>query len=237
MNVDQNSGLRYWMMADTIKADQPIKDGARGYIELKGQPLNPYIVPGGEAVKITAYNYPPGIQMIDAMRNAGMSDQVINMYYQGFPSYFNTPLYYGDNQDNPTGEKLARFLQQDTLGFGSDRFIARAEDIHIFVMDSLPRFIDYDPTGNATPATFAVKDADDKNTSSRVPYTWTHFQAGLNKEGKIRANLTDKLRFKVDINTDDELQDKTAEDKGWDFRYGRTAFHCKLATCGRYSIS
>lgn len=38
------------------------------------------------------------------------------------------------------------------------------------------------------------------------------------------VNLTDKLRFKMDLNTDDELEDATAEEKDWDFRYGRTAY-------------
>lgn len=223
-HVGSNSGLKYWLMADTIKADQPVRDLARGYVVLKGQPLNPYIVPGGEPVKVSAFNYPPGILMIDSLRAAGFTEDVISRYYQTFPKYFNTPLYFGNNTDNPTGEVLARFLQQDTLGFGINTFRSVADDIYIFVMDSVPHFIAYDETGGATPSTFTIKEDFNKNTTVDVPYTWTHFHAGINKEGKIRVNLTDKLRMRIDVNTDDELQDATAEEKGWDFRYGRTAY-------------
>lgn len=223
-SVGDNSGLKYWLMADTIKANNPPRDGARGYVVLKGLPINPYIVPGGEPVRVTAFNYPPGTLMIDSMRAAGLSDDIIKRYYQTFPKYFNTPFYYGANSDNPSSDTLARFLQQDTLGFGKDKFRAVADDIYIFVMDSLPRFIAYDVTGGAVPETFTIKEDFNKNTTIDVNYDWTKFQAGINSEGKIRANLTDRLRFKVDINTDDELQDATAEEKGWDFRYGRTAY-------------
>ena len=223
-SVGSNSGLKYWLMADTIKANNPTRDGARGYIVLKGLPINPYIVPGGEPVRVAAFNYPPGILMIDSMKAAGMSEDVISRYYQTFPKYFNTPFYYGANADNPSGDTLARFLQQDTLGFGLDRFRTVADDIYIFVMDSLPRFIAYDVTGGAMPETFTIKEDFNKNTTVDVNYEWTKFQAGINADGKVIANLTDKLRFKVDINTDDELQDATAEEKGWDFRFGRTAY-------------
>jgi hypothetical protein len=223
-HVGDNSGLKYWLMADTIKADQPVRDLARGYVVLKGQPLNPYIVPGGESVKVSAFNYPPGVLMIDSLKAAGFTEDVISRYYQTFPKYFNTPLYFGNNTDNPTGEVLARFLQQDTLGFGINTFRSVADDIYIFVMDSVPHFIAYDETGGATPSTFYIKEDFHKNTTVDVPYTWTHFQAGINREGKIRVNLTDKLRMRIDVNTDDELQDATAEEKGWDFRYGRTAY-------------
>jgi len=43
--------------------------------------------------------------------------------------------------------------------------------------------------------------------------------------GKLYANLTDSLRFKVDINTDDEAEDKAAESTGWQFNYGRTSYN------------
>lgn len=47
------------------------------------------------------------------------------------------------------------------------------------------------------------------------------------------ANLTDSLRFKLDVNTDDEYEDRAAVDNNraivqrygaWDFRYGKTAY-------------
>jgi len=38
------------------------------------------------------------------------------------------------------------------------------------------------------------------------------------------ANLTNKLRFDYDVNTDDEKEDNKAKTEGWDFRYGRTTY-------------
>lgn len=38
------------------------------------------------------------------------------------------------------------------------------------------------------------------------------------------ANLTDRLRFKLDLQTDDEAEDAAAAARGWDFRYGKTAY-------------
>jgi hypothetical protein len=47
------------------------------------------------------------------------------------------------------------------------------------------------------------------------------------------ANLTDSLRFMIDVNTDDEFEDRAAVDQTryivqrfgpWDFRYGKTAY-------------
>ncbi len=223
--VKSNSGLRYWLMADTVKADKTPIEGARGYVELKGEPLNPYIVPGGEIVTVAAFNYPPGYWMIDSLKKMpGMTQEIINMYYKTFPRYFNTPFYYGDNTDNPTGELMARFLQQDTIGYGANSFVTRADDIHIFVGDSLPNFIAYDPTGTAAPDVFNIKKDNTSNLYDTRPYSWTEYQAGVDKDNRVRANLTDRLRFKIDLNTDDELEDLSAEEKGWDFRYGRTAY-------------
>ncbi len=44
------------------------------------------------------------------------------------------------------------------------------------------------------------------------------------REGLPVANLTNKLRFDFDVNTDDENEDTDAENEGWDFRYGRTTY-------------
>jgi hypothetical protein len=52
-----------------------------------------------------------------------------------------------------------------------------------------------------------------------VPSVYT---CGKTATGKLKANLTDRLRFKVDFNTDDELEDSWALD--WDYRYGRTSY-------------
>jgi len=53
---------------------------------------------------------------------------------------------------------------------------------------------------------------------------FTGFDVACERDGLWIANLTDSLRFKVDINTDDELEDAEAGARGWDFRYGRTTY-------------
>ena len=40
----------------------------------------------------------------------------------------------------------------------------------------------------------------------------------------VIAQWTDELRFNYDINTDDEVEDRSAEAESWDFRYGRTTY-------------
>lgn len=213
---DPDAGLNYWVVADTIR--NQTKDGAMGYIELAGTPINPYIVPGGEKIRVSAENYAPGIVMIDSLRASGVTEDDINMYYQTFPPYLNAPVYNTDN---------ARYLQQDTIAMRNN--IAISKEISIYVMDSLPRFIAY----NAPVAQFRIKKdvqpGEPENEFEMVDYTPTHYQAGVtnvNNNGKERviATLTDQLRFKIDINTDDELEDATAEAKDWDFRYGRSAY-------------
>jgi len=44
----------------------------------------------------------------------------------------------------------------------------------------------------------------------------------MTTDGKLIANLTDKLRFQVDFNTDDEQEDSWAIN--WTFPYGKTAY-------------
>lgn len=41
---------------------------------------------------------------------------------------------------------------------------------------------------------------------------------------ELVANLTDKLRYCWDANTDDEIEDSIAATTGWDFRFGRTQY-------------
>lgn len=53
---------------------------------------------------------------------------------------------------------------------------------------------------------------------------FTGFDVACERGGVWLANLTDSLRFKVDINTDDEVEDAAAGARGWDFRYGRTTY-------------
>jgi hypothetical protein len=45
-----------------------------------------------------------------------------------------------------------------------------------------------------------------------------------NRPGFAVANLTNRLRFNFDLNTDDEQEDNAADAEGWNFRYGRTTY-------------
>lgn len=185
-SVDAGSGLSHWLKADTIKADQtaPLNDWwqAKGYVRLKGQPSNPYIVPGGERVVVTARNFPPTYRTLDSMKAAGVADSVIAKYIYLYPMYFANQQYDGTN---------ARWLQQDTVNYGWNYDTAYTFWIH--VTDSLPRIVDII---NPCPA----------------------------PNNAIYANVTDKLRMKFDIQSDDELEDSTADAEGWDFKYGRTSY-------------
>ncbi|MCL2039519.1 MAG: YCF48-related protein [Bacteroidetes bacterium] len=243
--IEPNSALRYWLMADTNKGDLTINEQHhRGWLEFKGTPINPYIVPGGERFQVTARNYAPGIELLDSL-NASSAGAYIPWFYRIFPPYLNAPKY---NED-VTGEfdLVARYLQQDTMDVSGN--MAVSEELRIFVMDSLPRFIEYRPEGdNPTPATFAVREANysvtaPHNEISYRNYDWTRFQAGTTStlgatvrdaNPKFLVNVTSfpqesaMLRFKMDLNTDDELEDLAAEStiaiEPWDFRYGRTAY-------------
>ncbi|MBL7999507.1 MAG: T9SS type A sorting domain-containing protein, partial [Candidatus Kapabacteria bacterium] len=184
-SVEAGSGLANWLKADTIVAADPVNPWwqARGYVRLKGQPSNPYVVPGGEWVTVTARNYPPNFRTLDSMKANGIADSIIAKYHYLYSSYFSNQAYDGTN---------ARWLQQDTVNYGWN-----ADTVYrfrIFVTDSLPIF-------------------------------QNNIWACANGRGDtLFANLTDKLRFKADYNTDDESEDSVAATLGWTFPYGRTAY-------------
>lgn len=141
-------------MVDTVRQTISVDNrDIDGYLRFKGVPLNPYIVPGGEKIQVTATNYAPGIALIDSLNAADMQDQ-IPFFYQTFPPYLNAPYY---NQDVDGSDTLvARYLQQDTIGVHGNTAISK--ELTIFVMDSMPRFIDYQPDSSSLPAgTFQIK--------------------------------------------------------------------------------
>lgn len=90
---------------------------------------------------------------------------------------------------------VARYLEQDTVDVGGAT--TTSYRFRIFVQDSTPVF-----QADGMPCTFP----------NLPPNT-------------VVANLTNKLRFDFDVNTDDESEDSlVAVNEGWDFRYGRTAY-------------
>lgn len=196
------TALRRWVKADTIwPSDSPNPYyNANGYIVLKGRPTNPYVVPGGEWMEVVARNYTPGRRTVDALKNiAGKSiDSVYIVDTLSKFIYLYQSYYHAQKYDDVLLSQPgnARYLNQDTLDYGyADSMRYK---FMIFVADSLPKF-----TENSG-----------KSVGCNPP-----------EPGTLVANVTDKLRFQVDFNTDDELEDKQAEDlENWDFKYGRTSY-------------
>ncbi|MGA1278222.1 MAG: FlgD immunoglobulin-like domain containing protein, partial [Candidatus Kapaibacteriota bacterium] len=174
-------------------------------------PSNPYVVPGGEYVEVTAQNWAPNFRGTDAIRALNLTDaqknalmntsltgaeleaaftnNVVSKFIYLYPSYYHAQSYDAEN---------ARFANQDTVDFGNATKITYRFSIH--VIDSAPVF-------RQTLLTSA-----------------TCAEAGANQNLFV-ANVTDKLRFLVNFETDDEREDSTAAAaEDWDFRYGRTSY-------------
>jgi len=211
--VDPSSGLARWMLIDTVNEsavnpNDPNIHLRQGYVQLIGRPVNPYVVPGGERVSLQVANFPPHFRTIDLLKEQGiLSDEEIAEYVELFDHYLSNQSYDNDN---------ARFLQQDTIFIGSS--FTNDYSFRIFVIDSVPVYLDENFTEETVERVL-----DGQVVDIQVVYSPSEFACDKTEEGALVANLTDKLRFQIDVNTDDELEDFYAEDK-WDFRYGRTAY-------------
>lgn len=244
-DVEDNSGLRRWLQADTIwarhdangmRTDVEREDDALGYVEFRGMPINPFVVPGGEKVTLTIENYPPHHRTVDSLFDLGrditelggeeidtIPQDTIDQFINTYPKYLHAGAY-----DIPN----ARYTQQDTIDCGQNYW--RSYEFEIFVIDSMPRFINHDedsvivqrriegyyPDGAIEEDTFVV-------------YAPTVLTCDQTEDNRLRANLTNKLRFQIDINTDDECEDFSNPTKAdynypgqpaWDFRYGKVAY-------------
>lgn len=276
--------LPYWLRDTLVTAanSDSLSYGAIGYRILRGRPINPYIVPGGEEVEVTAKNFPPSLELVDSLRASGYSEDVISKWIYLYPPYFhaeeydNNALAFADR--NPTNTN-ARYLQQDTVNYGWNDEISYRFKIN--VVDSMPRFlwnyqapagqfnnmlkgdltIVLDQTTTDTNSYIAPNYRDTlrmTNTASRVGRRLTQPTAILNEvynapfdnAGNVNpqfddlnvqfvANLTDSLRFVLDVQTDDEFEDRAATDLSrpivqqlgaWDFRYGKTAYAFQSTT-------
>jgi photosystem II stability/assembly factor-like uncharacterized protein len=202
--VDPTSALAQWLQVDTVHADGSYgssgiasvpRYGAYGYLIFKGHPINPFIVPGGETVKVEVDNYPPHYRIIDSLRSMvpPLPESVIAKYMNNYKPYFNASAY---------DAARARYLQQDTVDNGAN--FTTYYDFKLFVVDSVPRFIPI-------------------NTPPNGIYLASDYRGGLTAAGKVIANVTDKLRLMLDFNTDDELEDASVA-ATWDYRFGKTAY-------------
>lgn len=139
-----HSALKYWLrdtLVTTIQRDS-LRWNALGYRILRGRPINPYIVPGGEEVEVVAKNFPPSLEIVDSLRKAGYDEDIIANWLYLYPKYFHAESY--DNHELPLGQRNqantnARYLQQDTVNFGW--LDTNAYRFRIHVTDSMPRFL------------------------------------------------------------------------------------------------
>lgn len=206
--VPAGSALSRWLVVRKRYAADPSKDGAQGYLELAGRPINPFVVPGGDSMTVFASNYPPHYRTLDSLLalNPGMTQEEIDRWIETYPAYMHAPVYDVEN---------ARYLQQDTVNVAS-RY-TNSYSLKVFVVNTHPVFFEEtDPVSEV----FKV----DSPGELYVRYEPTSIPCGRDKVQRIIANLTDKLRFQMDINTTDEMEDKSPAAAGWDFRYGKTAY-------------
>ena len=275
--TEPNSALRYWLRDTLVTVEQGDNEkwGARGYVMLRGRPINPYIVPGGEEVEVVTKNFPPSLEIVDSLRAAGYDEDVISRWFYVYTPYFHAEEY--DNNALDLGDRTpdntnARYLQQDSVNYGwldtnSYRF-------KIHVVDSMPRFLWAHKPGNfgqqytnmhagdttivldpTTTDTNTFKNGIYQDTirmevsNSRVgrrliqrnAITQEEYNNPDNNQAdsidiQFVANLTDSLRFTLDVNTDDEFEDMASIDGNryvvqqfgaWDFRFGKTAYGFK----------
>lgn len=213
--VNGNSAAKRWLQVDTVYVNDneygtDAYYGAKGYLAFRGSPTNPYVVPGGEKIKVVAENYPPHWRTLDSLKAAGWEglDTLAKMI-ETYPTYFHAESYDMNN---------TRFLQQDTINVGSTYSIEY--EYNIFVVDSTPVYLDE----TAADEELYRYNKYGEIIDTIVRYAPSVFTCERTEDGKLLANVTDMLRFQGDINTDDELEDLRAEEIGWDFTYGRTAY-------------
>jgi predicted outer membrane repeat protein len=222
------TGLSYWLMVDTIAANdnqhQNPRDEAQGYLMFRGHPINPYVVPGGEDVNVHVYNFPSAVSMIDSLKSIGVAQNIIDSYMNLFRPYLNAGSYDAVN---------ARYLQQDTINYGTNQRLDYT--FKIFVVNQPPVFRDSVLTDSASQANTDTLFRRINLAGDKVPYVLYQpsvYICGMTPQDplvsyntkKMKANLTDKLRFEADFNTNAELEDRQALAAGWDFRYGKTAY-------------
>lgn len=234
--LQPNSGVENWIVVDTTYAGNGVpRDGALGYHTLEGTPTNPYVVPGGETVKVYAESFPPHFRTIDSLKTTfgwDSDNDTLDALIETYPDYFFSQAYNSDD---------ARYLQQDTVNMVSDGSYRAEYEFKIFVVDSLPTFIHFTEGANpefgrpftefpGTSGTLTRNNQDGSVIDTQAVYVPSdRFCFSQDpEETRLFANLTDKLRFQIDLNTDDEIEDEWAQKvHNWDFRYGRSAYAFK----------
>lgn len=230
-----NSGIQRWLKYEYVPAGATYvtnpQDEANGYLILRGRPTNPYVVPGGEEVYVTVHNYPPHYRTTDSLKGfpSHFNQDYIDKFIYLFTPYLNAPVY--DAAENDPHTENARYLQQDTIDYGRN-FVGEYR-FKVFVVDSQPRFLMPDDPNQGYPIQnpqypeefrVTLDSKNNQNTELIGTYTASVYPCRTKVDGRLKANLTNKLRFAVNLNTNDEEEDQWAEEKNWDFRFGRTVY-------------
>lgn len=216
-NDGGQAALNRWLFVEEVPASDASNPEylANGYLLFRGWPLNPFVVPGGENVRVSASNFPPNAYTYDKLIEFGASQDLIDNIIETYPSYMHAREY---DYDPAQPTENARYFQQDTINIGIRRTATHV--FEVFVVDSAPKFLE-----NSYALTYGDVWAGHPNAADTyVEYFATVYKCGLTNDKRIIATVTDKLRLQVDINTDDEWEDKSPAADGWDFRFGRTAY-------------
>jgi hypothetical protein len=146
--VADSSGVRLFRwLKQTVLYNVNIT-GSNGYVRLEGQPHNPDVVPGGEAITATVTNFPPNFASESGLKNdisgALLGPDVNALSMWTFPRYmnWNTPV---------CGQP----------GFEADTLCVRSTSstyhFRIIVMDSLPLFLSTPPARCAASLTDSLR--------------------------------------------------------------------------------
>ncbi|NLO19778.1 MAG: T9SS type A sorting domain-containing protein [Ignavibacteria bacterium] len=224
---DRNNALLYWLWAKMIPSSSPEKDGAAGWMQFNGKPINPFVVPEGEWLTVRVDNYPPHWRTVDKLKKlSDLDEDYISKFINLFRPYLNAPLYTG---------YLARFLQADTIDVGSN-YHSLDFKFNITVVNEPPKFLPHkSPRAlNPTPVTRPNLDVTRQQMQNNnfvvdattivvdtIFYQDSYYTCDTTLDGKLIGNVTDKLRFQADFNTDDEMEDAYAARLDWEFPFGR----------------
>ncbi len=181
--------------------------GSNGYVLLYGQPKNPDIVPGGEAITATLTNFPPNYTSEYDLLNAfpgsvlGPDSESLSMWV--FPPYMNCARIPDSTTAIP-----------DTLCV---RATSTSYTFKIIVEDSLPVFkaLPESSCGFSTPVgiiTDSLRYSIDLNTD--VEY-----------EDSVAAADSLPAATSTDVYQTGPMKGTLVNHPAWDFRYGRTSYN------------
>jgi len=128
-STEKLTGIRRWLRADTVWSNERTTShpyyGAIGRIALFGKPTNPYVIPGGEHVEVTAQNWAPNFRSADSIRAMNLPENIVSKFIYLYPSYYHAQSYDAQN---------ARYANQDTVDFGNATKITYRFSIHVIIV-------------------------------------------------------------------------------------------------------